>query len=76
LGDELPQRGRGAERFLVEFIRRNDAVLAGLTQPRLFAGALIAVGVALLLTPPSVLRTSPSGAAGNYGLAVPRPVRD
>jgi phosphatidylglycerol---prolipoprotein diacylglyceryl transferase len=27
----------GAERFLVELIRRNDEVLAGLTQPQLFS---------------------------------------
>jgi phosphatidylglycerol:prolipoprotein diacylglycerol transferase len=34
----------GAERFLVEFIRRNEEVLAGLTQPQLIALAMIAAG--------------------------------
>jgi phosphatidylglycerol---prolipoprotein diacylglyceryl transferase len=40
----------GLERFLVEFIRRNDAVLAGLTVPQLFSVAMMAGGAALLLT--------------------------
>ena len=40
----------GLERFLVEFIRRNDAVLAGLTIPQLFSVAMMAGGGALLLT--------------------------
>jgi phosphatidylglycerol---prolipoprotein diacylglyceryl transferase len=40
----------GTERFLVEFIRRNDAVLAGLTFPQLLSLAMmIAGGVWLLL---------------------------
>ena len=34
----------GAERFLVEFIRRNDEVLAGLTQAQLLSLAMIAGG--------------------------------
>jgi phosphatidylglycerol---prolipoprotein diacylglyceryl transferase len=34
----------GAERFLVEFVRRNDEVLAGLTMPQLLSVATIAVG--------------------------------
>ena len=34
----------GLERFLVEFIRRNDAVLAGLTIPQLFSVAMMAGG--------------------------------
>ncbi len=38
----------GAERFLVEFIRRNDEVVAGLTQPQLFAAAFVAGGAVLL----------------------------
>ena len=41
----------GAERFLVEFIRRNSHVLLGLTQPQLFAVAIMLVGVALLAAP-------------------------
>ena len=39
----------GVERFLVEFIRRNDAVFAGLTVPQLFSLAMIVGGTALLL---------------------------
>jgi len=38
----------GSGRFLVEFIRRNDEVVLGLTQPQLFAAAFLAAGVALL----------------------------
>ena len=34
----------GAERFLVEFIRRNDEVLAGLTQPQLISIAMVVAG--------------------------------
>jgi phosphatidylglycerol:prolipoprotein diacylglycerol transferase len=36
----------GLERFLVEFVRRNDAVVAGLTFPQLLSLAMIAAGVA------------------------------
>jgi phosphatidylglycerol:prolipoprotein diacylglycerol transferase len=39
----------GLERFLVEFIRRDEDVIAGLSQPQLFATALAVVGVLLLL---------------------------
>ena len=39
----------GLERFLVEFIRRNDPVVAGLTVPQLFSLALFAGGTALVL---------------------------
>jgi phosphatidylglycerol---prolipoprotein diacylglyceryl transferase len=34
----------GIERFLIEFIRRNDEVLLGLTQPQLIAVAMVAGG--------------------------------
>jgi phosphatidylglycerol---prolipoprotein diacylglyceryl transferase len=34
----------GVERFLVEFIRRNDEVFAGLTQPQLISIAMVAAG--------------------------------
>ena len=37
----------GAERFLVEFIRRNDHVLLGLTQAQLISLAMIAGGAAM-----------------------------
>ncbi|MCA1677451.1 MAG: prolipoprotein diacylglyceryl transferase [Actinobacteria bacterium] len=40
----------GAERFAVEFVRRNDEVLAGLTQPQLWALAGALAGLALLGT--------------------------
>jgi phosphatidylglycerol---prolipoprotein diacylglyceryl transferase len=36
----------GAERFLVEFVRRNDEVLAGLTAPQLESIALMVAGTA------------------------------
>ena len=38
----------GTERLLVEFIRRNDAVVAGLTQPQLISVAMMVGGAALL----------------------------
>lgn len=37
----------GAARFLVEFIRLNDSVVAGLSQPHLWSLALVAVGLAV-----------------------------
>jgi phosphatidylglycerol:prolipoprotein diacylglycerol transferase len=36
----------GTERFLIEFIRRNDEVALGLTQPQLISIAMILVGAA------------------------------
>jgi phosphatidylglycerol:prolipoprotein diacylglycerol transferase len=39
----------GIERFLVEFIRRNEEVVAGLTQPQLISLALLALGVAIVV---------------------------
>jgi len=39
----------GTERLLVEFIRRNDDVLFGLTQPQLWSLAMIAVGAVWLV---------------------------
>ncbi|HSJ17238.1 MAG TPA: prolipoprotein diacylglyceryl transferase family protein [Solirubrobacterales bacterium] len=39
----------GAERFLVEFIRRNDAVAAGLTTAQLLSLAMVAAGAAWLV---------------------------
>ena len=38
----------GLERLLIELIRRNDAVVAGLTQAQLISVAMIALGAALL----------------------------
>jgi phosphatidylglycerol:prolipoprotein diacylglycerol transferase len=40
----------GTERFLVEFIRRNDSVAAGLTLAQLVSIAMVAGGAALVLT--------------------------
>jgi phosphatidylglycerol---prolipoprotein diacylglyceryl transferase len=39
----------GLERFLVEFIRRNDEILAGLTQAQLFSLAMIVAGSGWLI---------------------------
>jgi phosphatidylglycerol:prolipoprotein diacylglycerol transferase len=56
----------GAERFLVEFVRRNAHVLLGLTQPQLFAAAMMLAGAVLLAAPDqagrSRLRTSRASA--------------
>lgn len=38
----------GLERFLVEFIRRNDEVVAGLTQPQLISLVMLALGAAIV----------------------------
>ena len=38
----------GIERFLVEFIRRNEEVVAGLTQPQLISLAMMALGAAIV----------------------------
>jgi phosphatidylglycerol---prolipoprotein diacylglyceryl transferase len=47
----------GVERLLVEFIRRNDEVLAGLTLPQLLSLAMIAAGAVWIAR----LRSSPGG---------------
>jgi phosphatidylglycerol:prolipoprotein diacylglycerol transferase len=39
----------GTERFLVEFVRRNDRVVAGLTVPQLIAAAIFLVGAVWLV---------------------------
>jgi phosphatidylglycerol---prolipoprotein diacylglyceryl transferase len=39
----------GLERFLIEFLRRNEAAFAGLTQAQLFALAMLAAGAVWLL---------------------------
>ncbi len=41
----------GTERFLVEFVRRNDEAFAGLTQPQLFALAFVVTGAILFVRP-------------------------
>jgi phosphatidylglycerol---prolipoprotein diacylglyceryl transferase len=50
----------GLERLLVEFVRRNDEVLAGLTLPQLVSLALIAGGTAFLVAHRGALRPAPS----------------
>jgi phosphatidylglycerol---prolipoprotein diacylglyceryl transferase len=39
----------GGERFLVEIIRRNESVVAGLTQPQLISLGLLAFGAAIVI---------------------------
>jgi phosphatidylglycerol---prolipoprotein diacylglyceryl transferase len=51
----------GSERFLVEFIRRNDDVALGLTQAQLISVAMIAIG-GLWLALGSGRRTAPATA--------------
>ncbi|MEA2330610.1 MAG: phosphatidylglycerol---prolipoprotein diacylglyceryl transferase [Thermoleophilaceae bacterium] len=46
----------GLERFLVELIRRNDPVVAGLTVPQLFSLAMLAGGTALVLARRNAVR--------------------
>jgi phosphatidylglycerol---prolipoprotein diacylglyceryl transferase len=48
----------GTERFLVEFVRRNDAVVAGLTFAQLISLALVAGGAALLWSRRGALRAA------------------
>jgi phosphatidylglycerol---prolipoprotein diacylglyceryl transferase len=50
----------GVERLLVEFIRRNDSVVAGLTLPQLISLAMIAGGAAFLLSHRTELRPATS----------------
>ncbi len=40
----------GVERFLIEIIRRNDSVVAGLTLPQLVSVAVAAIGAAIIVT--------------------------
>ena len=54
----------GVERFLIELIRRNDAVVAGLTLPQLVSLAVIALGTALMITRRNALRPAPAGRRG------------
>jgi phosphatidylglycerol---prolipoprotein diacylglyceryl transferase len=52
----------GAERFLVEFIRRNDDVLLGLTQPQLLSLVMIAGGAIWLSVRRPVAAPAPARA--------------
>jgi len=48
----------GIERFLVEFIRRNDDVVAGLTQPQLISLAMLGLGAGIVAVRHRVPRTA------------------
>jgi phosphatidylglycerol:prolipoprotein diacylglycerol transferase len=54
----------GAERFLVEFVRRNDDVLLGLTQPQVLSLVMIAGGSIWLWRRRPVAAQAPARAAG------------
>jgi phosphatidylglycerol:prolipoprotein diacylglycerol transferase len=53
----------GAERFLVEFLRRNDDVALGLTQPQLISVVLMLAGGAWLVFRPAAVTTAAARAA-------------
>ena len=54
----------GISRFLVEFIRRNDEVALGLSQPQIWSLLIVAVGIAVILRRRDVRGgTVPSGTA-------------
>ena len=55
--------GAGLERFLIEFIRRNDAVALGLTQPQWVSLAMMVAGAVWLVVAARVCR-APRGARG------------
>jgi phosphatidylglycerol---prolipoprotein diacylglyceryl transferase len=68
----------GLERFLVEFIRRNREILAGLTAPQLESIALMVIGaawLALMMRGRGLdgLRLGGSGGVGEHGSDAPRP---
>ena len=48
----------GIERFLVEFIRRNDEVVAGVTQPQLISLVMLGLGAAIVAVRHRVPRTA------------------
>jgi phosphatidylglycerol:prolipoprotein diacylglycerol transferase len=50
----------GVERFLVEIIRRNDSVVAGLTLPQLVSIGCVALGSAIIVSRRSALRPAPA----------------
>jgi phosphatidylglycerol---prolipoprotein diacylglyceryl transferase len=57
----------GLERLLVEFIRLNEPVVLGLTQPQLFAVGMLVVGTTLLVA--SLQPARPAGTAAASTLA-------
>jgi phosphatidylglycerol:prolipoprotein diacylglycerol transferase len=57
----------GVERFLIEFIRRNESAVAGLTVPQLISLAMAAVGIAWIVRARragGIARREPVAAAG------------
>ena len=50
----------GGERFLVELVRRNDSVVAGLTQPQLISLVLLALGAAIVIARRDATRVVPA----------------
>jgi phosphatidylglycerol---prolipoprotein diacylglyceryl transferase len=50
----------GGERFLVEFVRRNDSVVAGLTQPQLISLVLLGLGAAIVMARRDAPRVVPA----------------
>jgi phosphatidylglycerol:prolipoprotein diacylglycerol transferase len=50
----------GVERFLVEIIRRNDSVVAGLTLPQLVSIGCVALGSAIIVNRRAALRPAPA----------------
>jgi phosphatidylglycerol:prolipoprotein diacylglycerol transferase len=50
----------GVERLLIEFIRRNDSVFAGLTVAQLISLVMMAGGAAMLVALRGRLRPAPS----------------
>ena len=68
--------GSGLERFLVEFIRRNKEVLAGLTAPQLESLGLLVIGLVWLAMMRGGCRLrprAPAVASGRLSLARRRP---
>lgn len=53
----------GTERLLVEFVRRNETILAGLTQPQLIAVAMMAAGAVWLVLQRGAGLRAPADAA-------------
>ena len=62
----------GAERFLVEFVRRNDDALAGLTQPQLESVAMVAAGAVWIAVAAHRGGLRPGTAAGRPQAAASR----
>jgi len=50
----------GGERFLVEIVRRNDSVVAGLTQPQLISLVLMSLGSAIVVVRRGAPRAAPA----------------